>query len=664
MNIVRLGCLRFFACLLFAVCACFYAPDHSMAQTPVPTNLASLITSQLGAMTAGTITPAGAAANLNNASATPSPANLSNLTTMMQNILQNSNVSPTSATGLIGAVMTGNLSPVLGTALSSIPSLGNISTAAGLTSALQSLQGPIQALATAQQQAAAIGSALSALASPGGLAALASNPAFQNALASGLASSFPQLASTFGSLTQFANSLGQLGQALQSLTPTNLVNALIGGLLGGSNPLGGALAALLGGAGGSASGGTNNLNSYTIQPPIIANKNCCTPVAVNIPLHYFDVRNHVDFEFTQHRTWFLTTFWTNNILPALMLMSEQLTTTGILQIKMIGALLDAKHQLETQRLFQELTARAHKDYQPSEGMCTIGTMSRSLAASERLTNMSQAALAQRMMVRQTLNGDSLTTNSNDSDLYSRLDNFTKIYCMPSDNESGLSVLCPSVTKSARQDVDVDYTRNVESKLTLDTNFTQNNTNPTPDEQDLMALSANLFSNTVPAQIPEDYLGDGKGKVRVHAAEKLMDMRAILAKRSVAQNSFAAITALRASGDTQSAPYTKALIKELGVTNTTEIDALLGKEPSYFAQMEVLTKKLYQNPIFYTELYDKPTNVERKGAALQAIGLMQDRDLYNSLIRSEAVLSVLLETMLEKEQQKIVGAQKKLEGTGD
>src|SRR5690606_4894496 len=110
------------------------------------------------------------------------------------------------------------------------------------------------------------------------------------------------------------------------------------------------------------------------------------------------------------------------------------------------------------------------------------------------------------------------------------------------------------------------------------------------------------------------------------------------------------TAMRASGDEGSAPYTKALIKELGITSTDEIDKFLGEKPSYFAQMEVLTKKIYQNPTFYTELYDKPVNVERKGAAIEAISLMQDRDLYNSLLRSEAVLSVLLETMLIKEQQ--------------
>jgi hypothetical protein len=105
------------------------------------------------------------------------------------------------------------------------------------------------------------------------------------------------------------------------------------------------------------------------------------------------------------------------------------------------------------------------------------------------------------------------------------------------------------------------------------------------------------------------------------------------------------------------------MKELGITEQEEIEKILGKKPSYFAQMEVLTKKLYQNPVFYTELYDKPANVARKGAALQAIGLMQDRDLYNSLLRSEAVLSVLLETMLMKEQEKIVNAGAKLNPGG-
>ena len=170
------------------------------------------------------------------------------------------------------------------------------------------------------------------------------------------------------------------------------------------------------------------------------------------------------------------------------------------------------------------------------------------------------------------------------------------------------------------------------------------------------MAANLYSHNIASGIEPEKLGyAAENRVRTSSTEKYLDLRAIYAKRSVAQNSFAALVAMRTAGDPGSAPYVKAVMRELGIADTAEIEKLLGVNPSYFAQMEVLTKKLYQNPMFYTELYDKPANIERKGAALQAIGLMQDRDLYNSLIRSEAVMSVLIETQLEREQEKITNA---------
>ena len=69
-------------------------------------------------------------------------------------------------------------------------------------------------------------------------------------------------------------------------------------------------------------------------------------------------------------------------------------------------------------------------------------------------------------------------------------------------------------------------------------------------------------------------------------------------------------------------------------------------------MEVLTKKIYQNPDFYTNLYDKPANVERKGVALQAIGLMQKFDLFKSYLRNEASLSILLELAVMDLQEEV------------
>src|SRR5690606_1555650 len=66
------------------------------------------------------------------------------------------------------------------------------------------------------------------------------------------------------------------------------------------------------------------------------------------------------------------------VVASLMMMAEQFTANMAYQVQMIGKLLDAKHQLETQRLFQQKMSEAHKDYQVSEQMCTFGTFARDL----------------------------------------------------------------------------------------------------------------------------------------------------------------------------------------------------------------------------------------------------------------------------------------------
>ena len=75
--------------------------------------------------------------------------------------------------------------------------------------------------------------------------------------------------------------------------------------------------------------------------------------------------------------------------------------------------------------------------------------------------------------------------------------------------------------------------------------------------------------------------------------------------------------------------------------------MIGLRPSYYAQLELLAKKIYQNPDFYANLYDKPANVKRKRVALQAIELMLDRAIYESQIRQEMAASVLLSARLRE-----------------
>lgn len=371
---------------------------------------------------------------------------------------------------------------------------------------------------------------------------------------------------------------------------------------------------------------------------------------------------HLKQEFTNHRRWITENVFAKGILPALMLFTEQISAMAMNQVVTIGMFLDAKHQLETQRLFQELTAQAHKDYHPSEGMCTFGTTVRSLAASDRNTDLAAIAISNRARHRELLSGSTLAGNSNTSDFLSRVEKFRRVYCNKGDNGMGLELLCPNASATERTNNDIDYTVLIDSPLTLNLDMTTGSASP--DIEDVLALAANLYAHTLPPTIPQAIMTDEQGEPNPQAVNHYMNIRAIAAKRSVATNSFAAIASMKTRGQTEVQPYLYALIKEMGVSNTAEIQKYLGERPSYYAQMEVLTKKLYQNPMFYTDLYDKPANVGRKAVAMQAIALMQKRDIYRSALRTEAILSVMAETAVAERQDRITNEIRRLTADGE
>lgn len=400
----------------------------------------------------------------------------------------------------------------------------------------------------------------------------------------------------------------------------------------------------------------------------------CKTAAVNTSeTHKNYTNDFTKHEFVIHREWMVKVFFEMHILPALMLFAEQISAMAMHQVVVIGSFLDAKHQLETQRLFQQLMARAHKDYHPSEGMCTFGTNIRSLAASDRNMDLSAIGISNRVLQRELLSGDSLATQGRSSDFLSRLKQFREIYCSPKDNGNGLDLLCPNPQDGTRVNKDINYTATFDSPMTLELDLTeegdidhednQHETTLSADEEDVFALAANLYAHTVAPSIPQAFLSDENGTINPTGAEHYMNIRSIAAKRSVARNSFASIAAMKSQGEKEVQPYLFALVKEMGIKDEEELKKYLGERPSYYAQMEILTKKLYQNPSFYSELYDKPANVERKNVSMKAIELMQKRDIYRSILRSEAILSVMLETALMEEQDRIVNEIKVLPEDG-
>lgn len=401
-------------------------------------------------------------------------------------------------------------------------------------------------------------------------------------------------------------------------------------------------------------------------------------------------------------------------------MTRQFTLIMAKQTTLIGMFIDANIQLETQRKIQEMHARAHKDYHPSEQMCRVGSYVRSIAHTESKSELNKTVLNRYLIDQYT--GVVHSTAAGGSNVYEdiKINSYIKDYCNTSDNGTASSAICSAITPEAksgekleRKNKDIDYTRTVETKLTLDIDFTDNTIDP--DEEDIFAMARHLYFPT--AFYVTKAAANNKNPIPHY------DSRSYATKMGVAHNSFINIIGMKTSAPaglktstTKTIPepapfgsgspvessnkvhktagdgivvdgqctngsggsgciqtklikdrkdvlemdedsgwaYMKAMLREFRTVDENgaatalsdaEIDKMLGERPSYYAQMEVLTKKIYQNPGFYINLYDKPANVKRLGAAMDAILLMNQRDRFESLLRQEMLSATMIENGL-------------------
>ncbi len=374
------------------------------------------------------------------------------------------------------------------------------------------------------------------------------------------------------------------------------------------------------------------------------------------------MRAHISDQFEEHRDWLVEDFFLDNLLRAMMMFTEQMSAVAVHQVAVIGTFLDAKHQLETQQLFQQLQLQAHKDYHPSEDFCWFGTNVRSLAFSEARSRYTARAMSSRALSRHLGNANASSARNRDQDKEGRWRQFTSVYCDPKDNNwdsdatgSGLVLACQRADGTTggadkdRRNRDIDYGRLVDEPRNM--NFSHFWSVLGSEEEDMIALASNLYGhNVLTRNINEENL---KNKQAQHL---YLTLRSVAAKRSVAENSFNAIVGLKSDGSTpdeetvppaETEKYLGAILKELGMSDGA-VTKMMGFRPSYYLQLEVLAKRIYQNPDFYANLYDKPANVARKKVALQAIELMLDRAIYESQIRQEMVMSVLLSSKLRED----------------
>ncbi len=348
------------------------------------------------------------------------------------------------------------------------------------------------------------------------------------------------------------------------------------------------------------------------------------------------IRNYIINEIKKHETFLTNTFWGEYLGPTLAVMTNQIDAGIMQEATSIGTFFDAQNNIDQARVLQELSAESATSYLPSEQLCRFATLGQGLASSESVARANKLMLLKRSQNRQLGQPNMAASTGGASDDAQRMEQYRNLFCDRNDN-NGKMKLCKT-TDDKYLNADIDYVKSVDTKPTLDIDFTAEKTTPTDDERAILALSDNLFAHEL---FSRPAMGSMKSTEMSSAKTAYMDMRALIAKRSVAENSFNTLVAMKSKGTGTTTEYIKGILREMGVSEEA-LTSYLGPAPSYDAQMEVLTKKIYQNPAFYVNLMDNPANVQRQYAAMQSFGLMQQRDIFDSILRSEMLLSLIVE----------------------
>ncbi|MCB9963429.1 MAG: hypothetical protein H6855_05770 [Rhodospirillales bacterium] len=335
-------------------------------------------------------------------------------------------------------------------------------------------------------------------------------------------------------------------------------------------------------------------------------------------------------------------------------MTLQFSATMMAQAGFIGTLIDGKNQMETQLLLWERQEQAHDDYHPSEQMCAIASMTKELQNSETRRELNTYGIARALEYAEQNPQNHHTAYGGSMDTQFRLQSFKEKHCVPSNDNGALKIFCNGLStgKFLRQNRDVDFARLIDIPKTLKVDITDAK-NSSADEEDVMSMGRLLFGHKV-LNMPQP-VEDSESKNILNDPDKFLhpyqEYRSISAMRNAARYSFANYVGMKAEGAGSSNLHIQTLMKDFGMPDE-DIKRFIGENPSYFAQMHVLTKQIYQHPDFYTNLITKDANIARFQASMEAINLMAGRERFESLLRKEMLLSLLVEMKLRTLQKKV------------
>lgn len=376
---------------------------------------------------------------------------------------------------------------------------------------------------------------------------------------------------------------------------------------------------------------------------------CCQP---QFPLRITE-RLFADYR----RSFIMSSFYRDKVQVSFKMIADEFRNTAVMRVAAIGAFMDASIFNDTLKDMGVYATESLQSYTPSDQICKFGTLSKALAASEARMDLDRMVMSEAGLAKNLGTTNSISAAGRGMEFQMRLKSFVDSFCALEDNADGLGKLCQVATPvdDYKQNRDVDYTRLMGTAVTINADLTDSN--GTQDELNMFAIAHNLYGHRQPSKrfSYDELLSNPDSQIQYS------EYRSVAARRAAAQNTYNTLAAMKMAGSGGSDTYIRDVLNNLGLSGEAADKYLGAKDAngkmvksSYDAQMNLLTKQIYQDPSFYANLMDSKVNVKRTSASLQGFGLMQARDTYKSMARSEMLMAILVQLEARKIANNING----------
>lgn len=327
----------------------------------------------------------------------------------------------------------------------------------------------------------------------------------------------------------------------------------------------------------------------------------------------------------------LESWWAYDYRPALQDMTGQLNTAMVDETRNLASFEDADLQQTRQTEFQDRLLERHRNTQPSEDMCVVGTLAGGFSRSNSFARA----------IRQASERDNSSNLSNSAGsryefgelqaIDYQWDRYCSFLADPQDNggETGCGPLL-SVTES--RNADVEPTRFLFDNHTID--VTEPHFNAA-----LEALKENLVNVTPPPRIsPESLTG-------VEGRQEMLNKRSYIARKNAARSTIEYIASLRMP--TVSAQNYANLINQVR-TNANIPISNLNEKISYRELLHILSTEQFTSGRYNLDRIGQIRNAEREGLTLSVFYLMLLREKYE--IMERGVMSLAIQTAIEIDRE--------------